>query len=643
MGEHPHQQNTAAGQPVFHSRDPGVLLIHPPLGTWDKPYLSLPVLASYLMAKGFKVDVLDANMEFYHRLLSRELLDAGSSFAGRRLAQLNASDRLDMPESIEFCRLVRALLQSQFVPPEPAAVLDAAMPLPHWKRRFMLDSVIRLVTAPYFPEAIELPSYLSPFSEYCSGDILRATTSRSIVREILADILEPWLQRPDLMLVGLSLGLPNQVLPAFQAARLIKERRPDVHVTLGGSMVSCHMRSLGNPKLFQLVDSLVVDDGERPLEALICELATRRPDLGQVPGLTYPTAGRIIRNEVAVPPHLAALPAPAYEVLPLDRYPLPRRQLKLPFRLSRGCQWHRCTFCRTDLPLVYHHQQLPAQLLFEQLEELAEGSGIRHFQFIDDSASPQLLEQLSERLVRGRLDITWFTNIRFSPRITPGFCSLLRRAGCRELKLGLESFNDRVLRLMRKGITTRLIDRVLNNASTAGLNVFANMIVGFPTETEKEALDSFEAIWNRHQEGLIHGYVYSTFHILPYSDIAENPERYGITRMQIPPNFDLEPPITSFETEGMGRATARRLEARFNGARGGGNVSLEKLKRSTGPRSVTADGKEIRLRHDLQALREMLGAREIQGWSYREMVNEGPGNGLEGVGSRAVAFPSRTS
>jgi radical SAM superfamily enzyme YgiQ (UPF0313 family) len=125
--------------------------------------------------------------------------------------------------------------------------------------------------------------------------------------------------------------------------------------------------------------------------------------------------------------------------------------------------------------------------------------------------------------------------------------------------LGLEAYNNRLLQLMRKGTDTGVIDRVLSNLSWAGLPASAYMIVGFPTETEREALDSFEKLREMRRSGLIVDHHYNPFQIAPHSPVAMQPHAYGIERISTLPGMDLDPPVYRFEGTGMPRERVYQL------------------------------------------------------------------------------------
>jgi anaerobic magnesium-protoporphyrin IX monomethyl ester cyclase len=552
-----------------------ILLIYPPFGAIGCPYISIPTLGAYLRSKGIAVKAVDANNEFYRGLLTPHRIRAARSLAETALKELNHRPQLALTDTVRFARLMRALSIEEEDFREMEKVLDPDAPLSPRERMRLIHAAIRLVCAPYFPESVEclethnIITYCSPFRKFSSRDVLQSTKREGLLSGFFESLLTPLLSDSNAPgIVGISASFPDQIEAAFRCARVIKAIKPHIHVVLGGAFVSCHMRNVREPKVFDLFDSLVLDDGEIPLERLYTELSGPNPDLARVPGLVYRSGGAICRNAPAPALDMESLPPPAYELLPLERYLLPRRNMPLPLRLSKGCNWRKCAFCRTRMSMIHQHQQPSPDYLFEQLRATMETTGNRIFFFTDDSASPQVMEDLSKKIIEADLRIKWVVNFRFDPRLTIERALCFRQAGCHYITLGLETFNDRLLRLMGKGTTTALIDRVLSNLAWAGLPVSVYMIVGLPTETREEALESFQAIEKRCRDGLISSYIYYVFQITPYSDIFDNPGRYGISRMIVPDGLDLDPPVFDFDGEGMPRETVARLAARFNAAAG---------------------------------------------------------------------------
>jgi anaerobic magnesium-protoporphyrin IX monomethyl ester cyclase len=406
--------------------------------------------------------------------------------------------------------------------------------------------------------------------------------------------------------VGISAGFPDQIEAAIRCALAVRKVLPAAHIVLGGAYVSCHMRNVREKRFFEIFDSLVLDDGERPLESLHRELGKRVPDLSQVPSLIWLDNARgIRRNPSAAPVSLADTPPPDYGAMRLDRYVLPRRMIPLLHRLSRGCGWHRCAFCRTDLPMISCYEQLSGDTVFEHVQGMVEQTGCRIFHFTDDSSPPEVLEQFARRVIESELEIRWITNLRFDPRLTIEACQLLRQSGCHYVNIGLESYNDRLLKLLRKGTTTGLVDRVMSNCAWGGLKAALYMMVGVPTETEEEARASFVRVCELVKSGVTVGCMYNRFSIVPYSDVAHHPAHYGITRLIPPEGADLDPPITNFEGAGMDRDTTNRLHFEFVDTLNS-LFGFHKYRKVV-PTEVPTPAGSLPLRHDLASMVSSLG------------------------------------
>jgi hypothetical protein len=134
-------------------------------------------------------------------------------------------------------------------------------------------------------------------------------------------------------------------------------------------------------------------------------------------------------------PAFAATGLPTYDGLPLDRYlsvfdmlnPMHRvwsdgRWNKL--MVSYGCYWSQCTFCDTRLDYIERFSKAPAQLLVDRMEALIRETGQTGFHLVDEAAPPALLRALSDEILRRRLTVTWWGNIRFEKSFTRALCEL---------------------------------------------------------------------------------------------------------------------------------------------------------------------------------------------------------------------------
>ncbi|MBW1799291.1 MAG: cobalamin-dependent protein, partial [Deltaproteobacteria bacterium] len=375
-------------------KDVDVLLMNPPFGTVMNPYISIPVLAAYLKSRGIHTKAYDANQEFLYRFVTLENIRKGKEFVKNRFCELNTREELSFSEIFEYAFLFNIVKEMEIDQQKLSKLYLPFSDFSDLQESKVKNLAIRLASVPNFPEMfITQPHFIysSPFDVFSSEDIIQSTNTDSIYNEILGEIIAEVMSAYNPTVVGLSLTYNNQVLPAFYCAHMIKRINPATHVTLGGTFITIHMRSLKNETLFKCVDSFVLDEGEIPLENLFRELAKKNGKLENVPGLVYPVNGSIRYNPSAPPVSLEQLPPPDYSVFDLDRYLLPRQDLMVPFRLSKGCYWRKCAFCRTDLSFCRNFEQPPFEFVYQQLKHVILTFGLKNFVFSDESANPVLL------------------------------------------------------------------------------------------------------------------------------------------------------------------------------------------------------------------------------------------------------------
>jgi len=584
-----------------------LLLINPPF-TESRPYISIPTLKSYLDSRGISTAVSDVNCEFYHRFFTRDRIRSGIGHVERRFDELNRMEELAFGEMLEYAVCLDLLRD---IDVNLAKLTAALMPFSDFQSLKSLDMeslLCGLTTAPYFPEfLITKPyfTYTSPYFEFSIADIVESAGRESFysatVREIVSEVLEEYEPKA----AGLSIVLSEQVLPAFLTARLLKEMRPSMHVTAGGPFVSTYMRNLESAELFRYMDSLILDEGEIPLEQLVRELSSQESEPANVQSLVYVKDGKVLYNQPAETLPAGASPPPDYSSIDMDRYFFQKGKPEVLYRLSKGCSWHRCSFCRTGLQMCRDYSQAPHQLVYEGLLKVIRDTGRRRIHLTCEDADPELLEYISKRLLQDGISIEWRCHSRIDRRLTGERGELFRRAGCTSLYLGVESFSDRILRLMNKGITAKLIESVLNELHGA-VPVRLYMMVGFPGETEQEALEGYGKVRDLMQQGLISDYSYSVFEVQAGSDVWEHPERFGISGLRRYDRSDLPSDILDFRCDGMSRCQAITLAASFEKNRREWDPVLHKaFERQEEPvREINVKGEKVEVRFDISEIIE---------------------------------------
>ncbi|MFF9015140.1 B12-binding domain-containing radical SAM protein [Streptomyces sp. NPDC014870] len=551
----------------------------------NTPYPSTAYLTGFLRKEGVTAFQEDLALELVLRLLSRPGLEAVRDVA-RRLPRAEQSPAVRdflalFPEYLATVEPTIGFLQGQ--DPTLAHRIAARQYLPEGSRFASLDvyvdpddpdggdplawafgalgthdrarhvatlyvndlaDVIRDAVDPRFEFvryaeslAMSQPSF-DPLAEALAAP---PTLIDSMLDELTREAVER--HRPTVVL--LSVPFPGAVYAAFRIAQSIKRHRPELPVCLGGGYVNTELRELAEPRVFDFVDFVTLDDGERPLLALLEHLAGERPADRLV--RTFVREDGVVRHhawaEADVP--FAETGTPTWDGLPLHRYlslvdmlnPMHRlwsdgRWNKL--TIAHGCYWKKCSFCDVSLDYISRYETASAELLVDRIEAIVAETGQTGFHFVDEAAPPKMLRALAEELLRRRVTITWWGNIRFEKSFTPELARLLAESGCIAISGGLEVASDRLLKLMKKGVSVAQVARVTRAFTDAGILVHAYLMYGFPTQTVQDTVDALEYVRQLFEADCIQSGFFHRFSATVHSPVGRNPQEYGITLLPPP-------------------------------------------------------------------------------------------------------------
>ena len=485
-----------------------VLLVTPPMIQLNTPYPATAYLTGFLRlhAKdlGLEVTQADASITLFLRLFSAPLVT--------RMAE-------------ELRRRAKAAGKRAAVPPPIAHFLahaeryaDTVEPTIRFLQRRDPSLAFRIVGRAFLPEG---PRFEQTVDE----------TLDELTRELLAE------QRPDIVCV--TAPFPGNVYGAFRMARTIRKASRDIKLILGGGWVNTELRSLRDPRVFDYFDYLTLDDGERPLLSLLQRLRGRDTKLVR----TYVRKGNevVLENDPMqhdIPQRDTGIPT--YDGLPLDRYVSVMEMLNPMHRfwsdgrwnkitLAHGCYWKKCSFCDVSLDYIGRYDKPSTDLVMERIKALVAETGESGFHLVDEAAPPAGMRALAKRLLAEKLSITWWGNIRFEKTFTPELCRLLAESGCVAVSGGLEVASDRLLELMKKGVTVEQVARVTRAFTDAGIMVHAYLMYGFPTETEQDTVDALERVRQLFAAGCIQSAYWHRFSATAHSPIGLSPHEYGIT------------------------------------------------------------------------------------------------------------------
>ena len=550
-----------------------ILLLFPPDWLPSEPYLSLPALTSVLRPAGHKVIQKDINVEMYDMFFSRSFLEHVSSrIAGElnHLIHVEKQRALDEEEST----LKAQLLQST---PEVLSQLSSdaeqAKEILRGESFYDIDKLewatntlhktMALISLGYYPAQICFPPIETDlvYKPYMSSEILEALDDDqiNIYRDVYRQLIAPVMQKEKPGMVGISIVQQKQLIPSFTFSKMIKEEFPDLHITVGGNIVTRIRDELKiQDKLFGYIDSAILYEGENAYLQLVDAVENSKP-LSGLPNLIYRDESGIHANKDVCSEDLSKLPPPDFDGLPLEKYFVPK--LILPYLATRGCYWGRCTFCDHFQGYVEGFRTMQVDQIVEEIKFLKDKHNTRYFHFTDESYPPALFRKLSQRLIEEKLDIVWTTHMRFEETLLDEqVWKDVQESGCRYLHFGYESGNQRVLKLMDKATKLDAIQTNLRMSSEAGIWNHIMGFFGFPGETREEAEDSKRFVHDNRAH--IHSLGFMTFVLGKYSPVAFEPEKYGVDYYKNP-EWDLALDYYFTLKEGLNIQEALDVFARF--------------------------------------------------------------------------------
>ena len=369
----------------------------------------------------------------------------------------------------------------------------------------------------------------------------------NLIDRTLVELTQQALRHHSPRVVLVSVPFPGAVYAAFRIAQTVKAHDPTIVTVLGGGYANTELRQLREPRVFDFFDHVTLDAGERPLLALLEHLQSQRSAQRLVRTYRRDASGAVqYVNWIEADVAFAEVGTPTWDGLPLDRYlslldmlnPMHRlwsdgRWNKL--TVAHGCYWKKCSFCDVSLDYISRYEGASAATLVDRIEAIVQETGQTGFHFVDEAAPPKALKALAAELQRRQLSISWWGNIRFEKSFTPELCQQLADSGCIAISGGLEVASDRLLNLMKKGVSVEQVARVTKAFSDAGVLVHAYLMYGFPTQTVQDTVDALEYVRQLFEQGCIQSGFFHRFACTVHSPVGKNPQEYGVTLQPLPP------------------------------------------------------------------------------------------------------------
>jgi hypothetical protein len=333
----------------------------------------------------------------------------------------------------------------------------------------------------------DLTLYLNLNRSYIASEFFGRPGSQAQASSPVMQFFDRWSEElAGYDIVGLSAVLEEQNLAALLLARCIRTRSPKTRIVAGGPGIC-----LDDWK--EVADLVVRGDGEAALLAFV------RSHDESAAGPRDSNARIDYEQQVLYAEDLDALPTPDYRPL-FAKYRYLGPAKIIPLAVTRGCYWSRCLFCSfgwRDTPerCTAPYRKVSAAKVVADMRSQMQENGARLFFFSVDVADPLLLEQIGDELARTSTEIYWSAGVRAEPQLLkPGLLQKLFRSGCRALTCGYESFSQRVLDSMRKGIRAENSKRLVEGLCETGIFPNVGHFMGWPGETLAEAAETHETV-----------------------------------------------------------------------------------------------------------------------------------------------------
>lgn len=284
-------------------------------------------------------------------------------------------------------------------------------------------------------------------------------------------------------LIGISICL-NQFTSGLYFAKKIKSLWPHVKIVLGGASVSGEIGP-SVKEVFPFVDFIINGEGEAPLLKLCLDIKE-----GKAPEITNEEKRQI--------KDLNTLPPPNYDHYFKELFSIKGAsgiQVVLPIEASRGCWWGKCTFCNLNLQWNGYRAKSDNKIA-QEVDFLCKRYDQIDFAFMDNCLPKKGAAKIFKALYSHKRDYCFFAEIRASHSLNE--LKEMKRAGLKDLQVGIEALSTSLLNRLQKGATTIKNLAVMRHCKELGINLQSNLITEFPGTTYEEieeTLKNLEFAW----------------------------------------------------------------------------------------------------------------------------------------------------
>ena len=566
-----------------------ILLVTPPLTQLNTPYPATCHLKGFLLTQGIESEQMDLSIELIQALFSRNKLEEIFQIVSKQ-SKLSKSHKNILQQADFYLQMIEPVMR--FLSGNDISLAQRFSNREFWPQTRRLpsdddlewgfgmignfDRAIHLCTLFLKDLYVFIQQTIDPHFElirYAESLCLRLPEFESLqielekpyslIDKLMLEIFKLRMVNTHFDMVGFSIPFPGNLYSALRCAQWLKIEYPDVKICMGGGYVNTELRSITDPKIFDYIDYLTFDDGELPLLRLLTngELIRTiyRSENGEIVRKNFNSTENIPFAKIGTPDYDGLLQNNYINLIEMTN---PMHSLWSNGRwnkmmLAHGCYWGKCTFCDGSLNYIHRFETVSIELIVDRMEALQKQTGQSGFHFVDEAAPPALLRKLAEEIIRRKITVSYWTNVRFEKSFTPELCYLMAKSGCIAISGGLEVASSRVLKLINKGITIETARESMKNFANAGIMTHAYLMYGFPTETADETIDSLEVVRDFFENGYIQSAFWHRYAMTIHSPSGQHPESVGAKRIDMG--------IGSFANNEIPFSTPNEIDLEFYG------------------------------------------------------------------------------
>jgi anaerobic magnesium-protoporphyrin IX monomethyl ester cyclase len=292
------------------------------------------------------------------------------------------------------------------------------------------------------------------------------------------------LSKEDPQLVGVT-ATTSTIKNALEYVKLVKEVLPDCLTVIGGPHPT--FMPIETLKSCPELDVVVIGEGEKTMEELTGKSTDKDNGiLMDVKGIAYRDNGNIKLNPSReLIEDLDSIPFPARHLVPFESYSTTQGKTS-DMITSRGCVFN-CKYCSSSRIMGKKFRTRSPENVADEIEHLMDRYKLENIAFMDDTfmLNKRRAEKIAEEINTRGLDIGFVASSRVD-MVNKGLLEKLKSAGLTTLYYGVESGSQRILNLMKKGITLKQAENAVRSAKDVGVEVLTSFILGYPGETTEE-------------------------------------------------------------------------------------------------------------------------------------------------------------